>query len=184
MKLLYGSLAAVLLALGLAPLSAAPVGRVGGYSSPNYYAYSYSQPTATFPQSTSTTPTTSQQTVQNAVSTLNPQLASSPGVSMTPSSPTNVMHTSFYYNPYAYGAGFGYSGFYGGAVSYQRVFAVNNFGSSGPVPGSVTSSPAFNSGLVSGRILTDPAANPEPGSIILLGTGVGALLYWRRRRQS
>jgi len=103
---------------------------------------------------------------------------------MTPSSPTNVMQTSFYYNPYAYGAGFGYSGFYGGAVSYQRVFAVNNFGSSGPVPGSVTSSPAFNSGLVSGRILTDPAANPEPGSIILLGTGVGALLYWRRRRQS
>lgn len=183
MKLIYGSLAAAMLALGIAPLNAGPVGRVGGsYSSAGYY--SYTPVSSSFPQSTPPPSTTSQQTVQNAVSTLNPQSASTPGVSTTPSSPTNVMQTSFYYNPYSYGVGFGYSGFYGGAVSYQRVFAVNNFGSAGPAPGSATSSPAFNGGLVSGRILSDPAAQPEPGSIVLLGTGVGAFLYWRRRKQS
>ena len=184
MKLLYGSLVTVLFALGVAPLSAGPVGRVGGmYSSSNYYSYSYTPPAPAIPQTT-TAPTASQQTLQNAVSTLNPLAASTPGVSSSASSPTNVMQTSFYYNPYSYGAGFGYSGFYGGAVSYQRVFAVNNFGSAGPAPGSATSSPAFNGGFVNGRILTDPDATPEPGSIVLLGTGVGAMLFWRRRRRS
>ena len=183
MNLFYGSLAAILLALGTAPLSAGPVGRVGvDYTSTNYYVSAPA--TSSFPQASNTSPSTStQQTVQNAVSTLNPQLAGSPGVASIPSSPTNVMQTSFYYNPYSYGTGFGYAGFYGGAVSYQRVFAVNNFGSSGPAPGSTTSSPAFNGGY-SGSILSDPAANPEPGSIVLLGSGVAGLLFWRRRRQS
>ncbi len=91
------------------------------------------------------------------------------------------MQTSFYYNPYSYGVGYGSMGFYGGAVSYQRVFAVNNFGSTGPAPGSTTSSPAFNGGY-NGSILSDPAANPEPGSIALLGTGIAAFLFWRRRK--
>lgn len=183
MKLIYGSLAALLFALGIVPLQAGPVGRVGGlYGNTNYYA-TPTNSTSTFPETTVTITSSAQQAVQNAVSVLNPQMAGAPGVSVA-ASPVNVMQTSFYYNPYTYGAGYGYTGFYGGSVSYQRVFAVNNFGSAGPAPGSATSSPAFNAGVVGGRILSDPAASPEPGSILLFGSGVGALLLWRRRRQS
>jgi|GEM_PF-4985666 len=179
MKLLYGSLAVALLAVSTMPLQAGPVGRAGY----DYTSVDYASPIpSSFPQSTSAVPgATSQQTVQNAVSTLNPQSAGLPGVSSSASSPTNVMQTSFYYNPYSYGVGYGSMGFYGGAVSYQRVFAVNNFGSSGPAPGSTTTSPAFNGGY-NGSILSDPAANPEPGSIALLGSGIAAFLFWRRRK--
>ena len=184
MKLLIGSLAAVLLAMGAATLQAGPVARAGNiYSNTYFFAYPASPAPIQITPTSRTNPTASQQTVQNAVATLNPQASNFPGGAKMTSSPVNVMQSSFYYNPYAYGSMFGYSGFYGGAVSYQRVFAVNNFGSAGPPPGSATSSAAFNSGIVMGRILTDPTASPEPGSIVLLASGVGALLFWRRRRQ-
>ncbi|MBI1353819.1 MAG: PEP-CTERM sorting domain-containing protein [Acidobacteria bacterium] len=183
MKQRPGVLIAVLLVFGVAHLTAAPVALVGNmYSSAYSYNYSYSSPA---PQGSQGSPnqSSSQQTLQNAANTLNPSGTSAPGVSSGVPAANNPMPTSFYYNPYSYGFGLSYSGFFGAPVVYQRVLTTTTTPASTPsMSAALSTSPTFTGGLTPGQILTDPAANPEPGTLVLLASGVGGLLFWRRRR--
>ena len=163
-------------------LQAGPVPLVGNMYSSSY-AYGFNAMTPT-PQTSwgSNSTSNASQTLQNAAHTLNPGGVSAPGVSMGTPALTNPMPTAFYYNPYAFGFGYGMANVYGPQVQYQRVFHTEPPTSPTPASSVVTNNPYFSGGLTAGQILTDPYANPEPGTLLLFASGVVGLLAWRRRK--